>query len=116
VANIGCFLLLPLASTFELLQIADMVKIDVKEIELDFIRCELSYLKGKTLLAEKIESFSEFEVLKKMGFHLFQGFFFSKPQLISTKDIPPTQLSILKIASHISSKPGLDELSSIICP
>lgn len=35
-----------------------------------------------TYLAEKVEDMAEFERVKQLGIHLFQGFFFSRPEIV----------------------------------
>ena len=61
-----------------LLQYADYVKIDAWETISDD---ELAYYKNKNikLIAEKVETQSDFELLVKKGFDYFQGYFYSKP-------------------------------------
>jgi c-di-GMP-related signal transduction protein len=53
------------------------------------------------LLAEKIETRQEFQEAREMGFAYFQGYFFSKPEIISGKDIPGYKLSYLEILKEI---------------
>ncbi len=51
-----------------------------------------------TLIAEKIESDKEFEHSKQMGVNMFQGYFFSKPELFGKdKTEPPSSLLMLII-------------------
>lgn len=52
-----------------------------------------------TFLAEKVETLEEFEACKKMGFHLFQGYFFAKPTIVEGKKLNPDKLAIMKIIS-----------------
>lgn len=40
------------------------------------------------LLAEKIETEAEFEDAKSRGYSLFQGYFFAKPEIIRSREIP----------------------------
>lgn len=42
-----------------------------------------------TYLAEKVEDKAEFERVKKLGFQLFQGFFFSRPELVKQARMAP---------------------------
>jgi c-di-GMP-related signal transduction protein len=53
------------------------------------------------LLAEKIETREDFQEALEMGFSYFQGYFFSKPEIISGKDIPGYKLSYLEILKEI---------------
>ena len=57
--------------------------------------------KGIELLAEKTETRQEFQEALEMGFAYFQGYFFSKPEIISGKDIPGYKLHYLRILKEI---------------
>jgi EAL and modified HD-GYP domain-containing signal transduction protein len=57
-----------------------------------------------TLLAEKVETYEEFDLAKKMGFKLFQGYFFSRPEILSKKEISPSQISKLKLVNEVGQK------------
>lgn len=68
-----------------LTDIASIIKYDLTSNPLGNIiydvKCALQ--DGKTLLAEKVETEEDFLRAKEMGFHLFQGYFFGKPRIIS---------------------------------
>ncbi len=36
-----------------------------------------------------------------MGFNLFQGYFFSKPEILSTNDLSPSQITKLKLINEV---------------
>jgi len=57
-----------------------------------------------TLLAEKVETYEEFELAKKMGFRLFQGYFFSKPEILSKKEISSSHITKLKLINEVGRK------------
>jgi c-di-GMP-related signal transduction protein len=57
--------------------------------------------RGVELLAEKIETREDFQEAVKLGFAYFQGFFFSKPEIIAGKDVPGYKLSYLEILKEI---------------
>lgn len=71
--------------TYLLTPVADIIKYDLMETPLKEIKkdVERALRDKKILLAEKIETKEEFIMAKKMGFHLFQGFFFFKPSIIA---------------------------------
>ncbi len=52
-------------------------------------------------LAEKVETKQEFEQLKKMGYELFQGYYFSKPDILKTKKLDPSKVEIINILDMI---------------
>lgn len=66
---------------------ADIVKIDVLDYDEKKLKNDVRQFKdrGKILLAEKVETQEMFEHMNELDFDLFQGFFFSKPQIISKR-------------------------------
>jgi EAL and modified HD-GYP domain-containing signal transduction protein len=84
--------------------IIDIIKIDV----LQFSILEISKLVRKiaglnvTLLAEKVETSQQFERLKMLGFTLFQGYFFAKPEMLKQRKITTAKQNILELISQAS--------------
>jgi len=82
----------------------DIIKIDV----LEFSILEISKLVRKldglnvTLLAEKVETLEQFKRLKMLGFTLFQGYFFAKPEMLKQKKITTAKQNILELISQAS--------------
>ncbi|KGP73823.1 EAL and HDOD domain-containing protein [Pontibacillus yanchengensis] len=76
--------------TYELLKYTDIVKIDI----LQNSRQQETYLFDQlkhfnlTWLAEKVETYEQFQTCKALGYELFQGYFFSKPHIITAHDVP----------------------------
>jgi c-di-GMP-related signal transduction protein len=70
---------------FAIVPYADIIKYDIMITPLDQIRAdvEIAKRKRKILLAEKIEKEEDFLKAKEMGFQLFQGYFFSKPKIVT---------------------------------
>jgi len=70
---------------YPLIPLADIIKFDLIATPLETIKSEIyqAISQNKILLAEKIETNEEFLKSKEMGFHLFQGYFFSKPSIAS---------------------------------
>ncbi|MDR1204720.1 MAG: HDOD domain-containing protein [Peptococcaceae bacterium] len=92
-----------------LIGIADIIKIDfliTPEAELE------KYFKiiGKTrikFLAEKVETREVYNLALSMGFAYFQGYFFSKPVILSEKSISPMKMNYIRILKLLNS-PELD--------
>jgi len=59
------------------------------------------------LLAEKVETQEEFERARAMGYSLFQGYFFARPVIVSTRDVPAFKLNRLRILQQLQL-PGMD--------
>lgn len=87
-----------------LIQLAQIIKIDFKETSLDEIRKIVARLKGFQceLLAEKIETYQEFEQAVEMGFSYFQGYFFARPEVLPNKDISVSQLTVLQLINEVN--------------
>ncbi|MCB2214495.1 EAL and HDOD domain-containing protein [Desulfofustis glycolicus] len=88
----------------ELLPLIDIVKIDFRQTPQAEIRSLLDHLRPFScrLLAEKIESYAEFNRARDTGFDLFQGYFFSRPEVLKNKDIPQNKLTMLRLISEIN--------------
>ena len=57
--------------------------------------------RGVRLLAEKVETHEQFESAVKMGYSLFQGYFFCRPVTMAARDLPSAHLGYLKILSKV---------------
>lgn len=73
---------------------------------------ELEHIK---LLAEKIETKQEFEAAKEMGFSLFQGYFFSKPEIVKQKALSANQMSVTQLFTEVVKEDiNLDKIELIL--
>ncbi|GEM02947.1 EAL and modified HD-GYP domain-containing signal transduction protein [Halolactibacillus halophilus] len=54
-----------------------------------------------SLIAEKVETMDDFDFAKRIGYHLFQGFFFMEPEILETFEIPAYYLSYLNLVKEI---------------
>lgn len=100
-----------------LIELADIIKIDFIKSSRPEIEEMVALLQTRdvVLLAEKIESNEEFIYAQQLGFSLFQGFFFSKPQMLSTKAIAPHKATYLQLLGTLNhSELDVGELSRII--
>ena len=86
-------------SSRPLLALADIIKVDIQNMEADRLRAVVEQLKpfGKKLLAEKVETAEQLSLCQSLGFDLFQGYFFAKPTLIVGKKLNPSQLVLVRL-------------------
>jgi len=54
------------------------------------------------MLAEKVETQEEFDQARSLGFSLFQGYFFRRPQVLSARDVPANRLTYLRLLQTVS--------------
>ena len=59
------------------------------------------------LLAEKIETHAEFVRARDQGFVFFQGYFFRRPEMMNTHDMPANRMNYLRMLQEVS-RPDLD--------
>lgn len=59
------------------------------------------------LLAEKVETYEEYNQALSIGCELFQGFFFARPEMVKAKNLSPSQMAMAELLYEIS-KPDLD--------
>ena len=59
------------------------------------------------MLAEKIETHGDFVRARDQGFVYFQGYFFRRPEMINTRDMPANRLHYLRMLQEVS-RPELD--------
>ncbi|MCL9774419.1 EAL and HDOD domain-containing protein [Vibrio methylphosphonaticus] len=93
-----------------------IIKVDIRQFPLDKAKALIEKLQSHniTFLAEKVETYEEFEQAKAIGFTQFQGYFFSKPQLIRRKQIKPSFLTVVQLCKEISSPDiNYDELERL---
>lgn len=101
-----------------LLKYADIVKVDILELgsDAEAVKKVVETIpEGKLLLAEKVEDRETFEMLKQMGFTLFQGFFFSKPEILEGRKLSSGELSRLQIMEELGREEvSLERISEIL--
>jgi EAL and modified HD-GYP domain-containing signal transduction protein len=55
------------------------------------------------LLAEKVETESEFREARELGFSYFQGYFFCKPSMVETREIPGNRTIQLQLLAAVAA-------------
>ncbi|MEI5908689.1 HDOD domain-containing protein [Bacillus spongiae] len=101
----------------ELLKNANIVKVDFHDTtkkQRQLIE-RLANAFNTLLLAEKIETREQYLEAKKAGYHYYQGYFFSKPVLIKSNDIPVNFYSYIQVIQQLSTKePDISKIAKYI--
>jgi len=100
-----------------LIKLAKIIKIDLMALSRQELVIHVEELKkyDVELLAEKIETFEEFEFCRMLGFDYFQGYFLSKPQIISGTRLPTNRLTVLNLLSVVNNpNSDTDDLTEAI--
>ena len=70
---------------------------------------------GRQLMAKKIETQEDFDAATRLGFDYFQGYYFSRPVMLSGKDIQTIRVVYFQILDELAKEsPDFKELSRII--
>ena len=90
-----------------LVKLADIIKVDFR-LSPAAVRMQLARkYSDKQLLAEKVETQQEFAEAAKLGYKLFQGYFFCKPIMVSARDIAASRATYLRVL-QVTNAPDLD--------
>lgn len=99
------------------LEIADYVKVDFRASDIEArkqIYAMVAPSKAK-LIAEKVETARDIQAAQAEGCEFFQGYFFSKPLIVSSHLIPQNHLTYLQLLSELSMIPSdLDKVEKLI--
>jgi c-di-GMP-related signal transduction protein len=100
-----------------LMTLADIIKVDFRATdESEQASCVQRYGKPSVkLLADRVESHAELDRARRMGYTLYEGPFFCKPQQLVRKEIPAFKLNYLRILQKVN-EPEIkyDELDGLI--
>lgn len=106
------------ANSYKAVQHADIIKFDLLLTPLEKISNQVkkALSENKILVAEKIEDQNTYIKAKKMGFQLFQGYFFSKPIIVAGLKSQKTNITIYqRLLSELhSEEPSFHVLTDII--
>ncbi|RMF93553.1 MAG: HDOD domain-containing protein [Nitrospinota bacterium] len=92
-----------------LIELADILKIDFALTSPEERKALQRHLPSPKvhLLAEKVETREEFRQAVESGYTYFQGYFFQKPEILSSKDVPKFKVNYLTLLQEVN-QPELD--------
>jgi EAL and modified HD-GYP domain-containing signal transduction protein len=92
-----------------LARIANVIKVDLRlssrKQQGDMLRTYKP--RGVQMLAEKVETYEEFKWARRAGYDLFQGYFFARPEIVRSQDIPTMITACLRLLREVQ-QPDLD--------
>jgi len=93
----------------------DVVKVDMSTHNQTALVHALTKMPGNSIifLAEKVETTDQFQMAKGLGFKLFQGYHFAKPQMLVAKvHRRPEKVQLLKLLNLILVDANISELET----
>lgn len=100
-----------------LLQLADIVKVDLRLTDPDQLARHVDMMEqyNVQLLAEKVETQDEMERCLELGFELFQGWFYCRPQVMEGRSLPADRAGTLRLVAELQNPDlPLDEAARLI--
>ncbi len=100
-----------------LLPLAHIIKYDITQHSMEALAAHRlkDEEEGRLSLAERVETLEEFEALKLLGFHYYQGYYFAKPKVISGVKLPQNKVAILQLLAQISDpNASIEELAETL--
>lgn len=98
--------------SLDIYAVVDIVKIDILLTGMDRLPEVVKALRRTpvTLLAEKVETIEQFEICFKLGFDLFQGYFFQRPVVLNKKRIDVSGVAMLRLLQQLTMDAPLNEI------
>jgi EAL and modified HD-GYP domain-containing signal transduction protein len=94
-----------------------VVKLELPAIAADDLEAQIAavHRQGAAALVEKIETHQEHAQARGAGADLFQGYFFTRPQMLATRSASPSTVALLALLAKVNDPDvDLDELSRLV--
>ena len=102
----------------KLLEQLDIIKVDILALDsLDQLQSIIERYQrpGLRWLAEKVETMADFEACVAMGCDLFQGYFYSRPNILYGRRVPDNKMAVLRLLKVLNNPDAdLDEATRIL--
>ena len=99
------------------LPLADYIKLDLSVLAYDQLAVLINYAGRQSsaeLIAEKVETAQQYDMVSSKGIQLFQGYWFSRPSLVEAKLLSPSQHSIIQLINLVRNQASTDEIEEVL--
>ncbi|MEI8156338.1 MAG: HDOD domain-containing protein [Burkholderiales bacterium] len=99
------------------LELASFIKFDLSVIRPQTIGSFIKLAHAKSsaqLIAEKVETPAQYEMVASLGVTLFQGFWFAKPILVQGQSVRPAQANILQLINLVRKQASTAEIEEVL--
>lgn len=99
-----------------LIGLADIIKIDYQATPVEQQQKLIDALGHRIeFLAEKIETPAEYEIAKRLGYKMFQGYFFSRPIVVHGAEVHPLRHTLIEVLKELDRpEPSFRRISAQI--
>lgn len=99
------------------LALADYIKLDLSLLAPDQLAVLIQYAQRNSsarLIAEKVETAQQCDMVSSQGVQLFQGYWFARPALVRAKLVSPAQSSILELINLVRKQASTEEIEEVL--
>ncbi|MDD2609040.1 MAG: HDOD domain-containing protein [Giesbergeria sp.] len=99
------------------LALADYIKLDLSLLAADQLAVLIGYAKRHTqahLIAEKVETAQQYDMVSSQGVQMFQGYWFARPALVRAKLVSPAQSSILELINLVRKQASTEAIEEVL--
>ncbi|MDR7376548.1 EAL and modified HD-GYP domain-containing signal transduction protein [Rhodoferax ferrireducens] len=97
--------------------LASFVKLDMTVLKPEMVQPFVKFATANTtaqLIAEKVETAEQHQLLTSYGIKLFQGYWFAKPALVKAQTIRPSQATILQLINLVRKQATTAEIEELL--
>jgi len=99
------------------LSLASFIKLDLSKLAPEAIR-SITHLAQQSscaqLIAEKVETAAQYELVAGLGIKLFQGYWFAKPVLFTGQTVRPAQAAIIQLINLVRKQASTVEIEEVL--
>ncbi len=99
------------------LPLAAFVKLDMQAFKPQLAEPLVKYARAHSqaqLVAEKVETAEQHELMAGLGVKLFQGFWFARPSLVKAQTIRPSQATIIQLINLVRRQASTSEIEELL--
>ncbi|WP_194714901.1 EAL and HDOD domain-containing protein [Noviherbaspirillum soli] len=102
-------------SNRSLLPMMDMIKVDISGLSgdaLERVSRDVRMLNA-TRLAEKVETLVQFQHCRDLGYHLFQGYHFAHPEMVSGRRLSSSHAALLRLLAMLQQDADIRQIENV---
>ena len=99
------------------LPLAAFIKLDMMTFAPETAESLVKFSRAHTnaqLIAEKVESAEQHQLMADLGVRLFQGYWFAKPALVQAHTIPPSQATVVQLINLVRKQASTAEIEDLL--
>jgi c-di-GMP-related signal transduction protein len=99
------------------LPLAAFIKFDLSLLKPEAVASFIKLAHAKStaqLIAEKVETLAQYELVSSLGVKLFQGYWFAQPTIIKGQTLRPAQATILQLINMVRKQASTNEIEELL--